>query len=173
MNRPEVIHIEDDIVLDVASERQAANRAAGRTDQRQAAKLMSGELDVIGAAAELGFARWMELPDEVVRKTWRAVDPGWDFETPKGTVDVKGTKRLNNLIYPALKYPPKMAPDWYVLAWVVNLGHSFEVELVGCCKFAHFDEVRRPVMLNTLVWFMPYSDLMPMAALKQPMMETK
>ena len=78
-------------------------------------------------------------------------------------MDVKGTKRLNNLIYPALKYPPKMAPDWYVLAWVVNLGHSFEVELVGCCKFAHFDEVRRPVMLNTLVWFMPYSDLMPMA----------
>jgi hypothetical protein len=159
------IEVERSLVSRIAEARDAANRKRKRHDGR----VSSGAIDLLGAAAELAFSRFMKLPDSSVLVLAGETDPGYDFDLPGiGKVDVKGAAGwAGNLIVKRDRWPPKTPPDWLVLGWVLpeteDRDGRMAVDLRGCCSSAAFERRKQlDIRMEVPAWSFGYAWLMPL-----------
>lgn len=129
-----------DVALAIGRRRQRLKeRTTGSTTP-----LSDVETNAIGYIAERAFAKWYGLPATAFREDLTA-DPGFDFETPAGRIDVKGSKaRPYFLPVRENAFAKRPGADLFVLLFTpVRQSWAF---VVG---FATREEVERyPVVAN-------------------------
>lgn len=148
-------HAEIDLSREIGAER-AKNKHARPNPIIDRAHT-AAEIDMAGAAGEVGFCRWRGLDPYTAIDRRPVPDPGWDFELPAGgdllggRIQVRATMtRGRNLLHESWK---PILWDYAVLVWCAPLPF---VTVVGWCSRAEFLERATLIDTGALNFRMPW-----------------